>query len=144
GKPSSWYPRNNTWRLDVVKVGPDGRLEKFYDMKFKGDDPTFRGEEERLEAYKAIAEKYTGSKDNFVPFVVEKECACPKQDEAQPQARPQTQREPEENLLDKFKEMLKPAEKPIDFPPDPDAPKPPPPRSPALLPPLPGMPPIRL
>jgi hypothetical protein len=137
GKPTSAAVRNDTWRLDVVKVGPDGRLEKFYDMKFKNDKPD-KNWFDRKKAYKAIAAHHGG---RYETFVVEKKCHCPKQDEAQPQTQPQ--HEPEENLLDKFKEMLRPAEKPLDFPLDPGAPKPPPPRSPAL-PPLPGMPPIRL
>jgi hypothetical protein len=139
GKPTSAAIRNDTWRLDVVKVGPDGRLEMFYDMKFGKDDPNFRKDPDRKRAYEAIAKKYTGSEGNFVPFVVEKECGCMKRDEAQPQAQPQPQREPKKSLLDKFKEMLRPSERPIDFPPDPDAPKPP--TAPPVMPlPLPGMP----
>jgi hypothetical protein len=144
GKPTSAAVRNDTWRLDVVKVGPDGSLEMFYDMKFGNDDPKFRKDPERQRAHEAIAKKYTGSKGNFVPFVVKDRCGCMKRDEAQPQTQTQPQREPKESLFDKVKKMFTtPAEEPLDFPAKPDEHKPPT-RPPILLPPLPGMPPMRL
>jgi hypothetical protein len=144
GKPTSQVPVADTWRLDVVKVGPNGEPQKFYDMKFPTDNPEKdTGWKKRKDAYEAIAKKHTGSKDNFVIFDVAKRCACGKK-EGQPQTQPQ--QEPEKSTFDKFKDLFKktPKEEPFPLNPDGDG-KPKPPSSPPAIPlPLPGMPPIQL
>ena len=137
GKPSSWYPRTGTWRLDVVKIGPDGEPEKFYDMKFPGDEPkNDLGWEERKRAYEAIAEKHTGDKGNYDTFVVEEECPdCGKQTQEQRQPQPeQAMQEKSKSLWQQFKDWDRLPEKPPIGPS-----KPTPPATPPILP-LPGMP----
>jgi len=137
GKPSSAPIVSDSWRLDVVKIGSNGKPEKFYDMKFGEDDPTFKGERNRLEAYRAIAEKHTGSTGNYVTFDVEKRCGCNKRKE-----ETQTQQAPKKSWFERFN---KKPDKPINFPPGGDSGKPAPPvKPPVILPPLPGMPPIKI
>jgi hypothetical protein len=112
GKPTSWYPRPDTWRLDVVKVGPNGRPEKFYDMKFPGDDPKQNEDwERRKRAYEAIAEK-------------------------QPEKATQGE---SKSLGEQFRDWDRLPEKPSIGP---DGSPPKPPSMPPVFPPLPGMPPI--
>ena len=141
GKPSSWYPQPGTWRPDIVKIGPNGKPEKFYDMKFPGDkpenDPNWR---ERKEAYEAIAKKHTGDKGNYETFVVEKICPdCGKQTREQPQPEQATQEE-SKNLWQEFREWDRRPAKPS-FGPDGLPTKPKPPATPPILP-LPGFLPI--
>jgi hypothetical protein len=140
GKPTSWYPRPDTWRLDVVKVGPNGKPEKFYDMKFPGDTPgNDRNWRERKTAYEAIAEKHTGDKANYKTFVVEEECGdCQKQEQEQHQPEKAAQGE-SRSLGEQFREWDRLPERP---PIGPDGLPPKPPFTPPVLPPLPGMPPI--
>jgi len=103
GKPTSHYPVNDTWRLDVVKIGPDGNPEKFYDMKFPGDhfNPINNPKDKkRKTAYEEIAaknkEKYgTGE---YMTFDVMDECnRCQKQEEEETSRQPETRPESETN-----------------------------------------------
>jgi len=111
GKPTSASIVDDSWRLDVVKIGSNGKPEKFYDMKFPTDNTSFKGEEAREKAYQAIAKKHTGSEDNYVTFVVAERCACEKKQEEK-----QTQQAPKESWFERFNRK---PEKPLDFPPDP-------------------------
>ncbi|MDR1228854.1 MAG: hypothetical protein LBK55_07535 [Azoarcus sp.] len=139
GKPTSWYPRPNTWRLDVLKIGSDGKPEKFYDMKFPGDKTeNDLNWPERKKAYENIAKKHTGDQDNYVTFDIEKKCRnCQKQEQEQPQQSTQGE---SKGIGERFKDILKSPEPPPSFPPDPGS-GPKPPSLPPVLP-LPGMPPI--
>jgi hypothetical protein len=140
GKPTSWYPRSGTWRLDVVKIGPNGKPEKFYDMKFPRDEPENDPKwSEREAAYKAIAKEHTHADGNYKTFIVEEECGnCRKQEQEQRQPEKATQGE-SESLWQQFKNWDRLPEKP---PIGPDGSPPKPPSTPPVLPPLPGMPPI--
>jgi uncharacterized Zn-binding protein involved in type VI secretion len=133
GKPTSWYPRSDTWRIDVVKIGANGKPEKFYDMKFPPDDPTFSKDTGRKKAYEAIAKKHTGSGGNFEVFDVADRCACGKEQE---KGKEQTQTE-QKSFTDKIKDIFRKPEPPIDFPPGGNKP----PTAPPAIP-LPGIPPI--
>jgi uncharacterized Zn-binding protein involved in type VI secretion len=133
GKPTSQHIVSGTWRLDVVKIGSNGKPEKMYDMKFPGDGI----EEGRRKAYRAIAKKHTGNEENFDVFDVAKKCECMKQEK---ETQTQTERK---SILEKARDIFRKPEKPIDFPPSPGAPKPPT-KPPVILPPIPGLPPIRI
>ena len=76
GKPSYYYPRYDTRRIDVIKVGPNGP-EVFYDMKFGDDDPTFNKDKQRLMDYQKVAKDNEGK---YQTFVVEDECKCSNDD----------------------------------------------------------------
>jgi hypothetical protein len=135
GKPTSWYPRSGTWRLDVVKIGPNGKPEKFYDMKFPGDEPKEEDADwkRREAAYEAIAKKYTGDKDSYKTFVVKEECGdCQKQEQRQPEQATQGE---SRSLGQQFRDWDRLPEKP---PIGTDG-SPKPPALPPILP-LPGLP----
>jgi len=113
GKPAQYYPLNDTWRMDVVKIGTNGKPEKFYDMKFPGDDVKFGNDRDRLNAYRDIAEKYTGDRDNFVAFDVNKRCPC--SDDSK-EKEMQNVQEPQKSWSDKLKDALTPNTESTPFP----------------------------
>jgi len=130
GKPAQYYPLDSTWRMDVIKIGTNGKPEKFYDMKFPGDDVKFGNDENRLEAYKNIAEKYSGKKSNFVIFDVNDRCRC---DDNSKEEETQNAQEPQKSWSDKLKEALTPNTEPTPFP-GAEGKKPKPPMIPPFLP----------
>jgi hypothetical protein len=71
GVPTSNYIRPNSRRLDVVRVGEDGKMKELYDMKF--DDQLSEPAERD---YRTIAKKHTGERKNFKEFRVREECDC--------------------------------------------------------------------
>ncbi|RAN42965.1 hypothetical protein RB25_24760 [Herbaspirillum rubrisubalbicans] len=101
GLPSSQYPWNNSRRLDIARIGADGKLSKIYDVKF-GDD-TLAGD--AANDYRKIAERNTGSDKNFEKFEVNKRCNC--DDEPPPQhPAPVTAAEPKKSLIDEFGDAI--------------------------------------
>jgi hypothetical protein len=107
-KPSHYFPRRDTWRIDVVKINKNGKPEKFYDMKFsKADMDDLMSHPDRLKAYRKIAVRYTGSEDNFVPFDVQKRCGClQKKQEEERQKQQEPQEEPK-SLIQRFMEFFR-------------------------------------
>jgi hypothetical protein len=69
GLPTSGYIRPNSRRLDIARV-QDGKIQKIYDVKFRGD--TIEGPRRR--EYQDIAKRHTGSKDNYDEFDVDDNC----------------------------------------------------------------------
>jgi hypothetical protein len=138
GKPSSWYPRLDTWRPDIVKIGPNGKPEKFYDMKFPGDEKL---DHYRREAYEEIAQKHAGSKKKFDEFHVEDRCKCG-QEQEQPASQPAMQKSPAQRLKDALTPDGKP-ELPPFIPPPEGGSRPKPGQLPRPVPlPVPGLPPV--
>jgi hypothetical protein len=134
GKPSSWYPRPDTWRPDIVKIGPNRKPEKFYDMKFPGDKDL---EYDREKAYREIAQKHTGNEGNFEEFWIEDRCKCgQKQEQKQPASQPAAQKSPAQRLKDALTPGGEP-ELPPSFPPPEGGGRPKPGRLPMPIP-LPG------
>ena len=101
GLPSSQYPWANSRRLDVGRVGADGKLSKVFDVKFPGDTLAERAADD----YRSIAARHTGSEENFEKFEVDKRCNC--DDEHPPQhPAPVTAAEPKKSLIDKFGDVI--------------------------------------
>jgi hypothetical protein len=106
--------------MDVVKINKNGKPEKFYDMKFsEADKKAFEKDKERKKAYEKIAERYTSSKSNFIPFDVEERCGCLRKKQEEEQRQQQEAQEQPKSLWQRFKEMLpspKPPASPTPFP----------------------------
>lgn len=104
GLPSSHYPWNNSRRLDIGRIGEDGKLSKLFDVKF-GDDPLG---EEVADDYQEIAERQTGSKKNFEEFRVDDRCNCD-DDEPPQHPVPVLAPEPKKSFIDKYGDALQAA-----------------------------------
>lgn len=104
GLPSSHYPWPDSRRLDICRIGEGGQLSKIYDIKF-GDDPLSESAERD---YQKIAERHTGSEDNFEEFKVDQRCNC---DDEEPPQNPETVTadEPEKSFIDKYGDALQAA-----------------------------------
>ncbi len=103
GLPTSNFIRPDSRRLDVVRLGADGKPSKIIDMKF-GDDSLTRGAKSD---YQRIAKKHTGSRDGFEEFRVDEKCDCDDGDNPPGQPVPVTAPAQEkEGMLDKFGKAL--------------------------------------
>ncbi|MET0026293.1 MAG: DUF4150 domain-containing protein [Candidatus Thiodiazotropha sp.] len=106
GMPSSQYPWSMSRRLDVARIGSDGNPNKLIDMKFGKDsmDPWAEND------YRRIAEKHTGSEENFEEFRVDDRCDCgDDDDDLQPDPVPVASPEEEKSFLDLYGEALESA-----------------------------------
>jgi len=102
GLPSSQYPWPDSRRLDIGRIGADGKLSKIFDVKFPGDSL----EDEAARDYRDIAERHTGDEKNFEEFKVSDRCNC--DDEAPPQHPvPVTAPEAKKSFIDKYGDALK-------------------------------------
>lgn len=103
--PTSNYIRPNSRRLDVARLGEDGKVTKLYDMKFGKDTMDPKAGED----YADIAKRQTGSEENFEEFRVEDRCNC--SDDWPPQEpQPATVAAPKRmGLLDRFGSALESA-----------------------------------
>ncbi|WP_343641948.1 DUF4150 domain-containing protein [Roseateles sp.] len=103
GLPTSNFIRPDSRRLDVVRLGADGKPSKIIDMKFGDDSLSVEAEKD----YKRIARKHTGSSDGFEEFRVEEKCDC--DDGGNPPGQPvpvTAPAEQKEGFLDKFGKAL--------------------------------------
>ncbi|MCL2326452.1 MAG: hypothetical protein FWC40_08180 [Proteobacteria bacterium] len=86
--PTNNYIRPNTLRPDAVLRDSMGKIIKIVEVKFP-TDPTGGDnmDPERLEGYRAIAERHTGSKEGLQILDVAEECGC---DDRKTKPKPET------------------------------------------------------
>ncbi|MBL8507054.1 MAG: DUF4150 domain-containing protein [Chitinimonas sp.] len=106
--PTSNFIRPDSRRLDVARIGQDGKVSKLYDMKFGDDKLSSKAERD----YQKIAKKHTGDADNFEEFRVEERCDCSDSNPPQhpaPVTVPTPAPAPQKGFLDRYSAALEDA-----------------------------------
>jgi hypothetical protein len=100
--PSSNYIRPDSRRLDITRIGKDGKVNKLMDMKFGKDELSRKAGDD----YKDIAKKHTGSEENFEEFRVEERCDCSDDEPPQNPAPVTVPESVKDGVLEKFGKAL--------------------------------------